>query len=885
MNTAVKQEFYRLIESIDPAELNEIDCKLLNLLIAHFDTILPLGTAGGSRAKKIGELIQKNHIALPGTFPNFESSKTSGADKATTVGSLKIGPFRGFARSESFVFDKKYTFMYGPNGSGKSSFCEGLEYALLGGIEEASAKRISVDQYIKNAQKRCGVEPEAFAPDGKTRIEKNLAYYRFAFIEKNRIDGFARIAATTSSVQRDRIATLFGLDAFSNYVDGFTDEIDGRYLPLQNTLREAFSTELQKNDRDKDKIEANNAKLNKLNEDIRNLIKESGQEGIKTLEELTVYLNGSDGISGYLAELRKDETQQIPDDMKFDKIDSIEAAISKVSTEVNELKAKLFELAKLSTNVNFKELYSAIENIGKSGGREVKICPACQTPIANTTVDPFVYAAKELQNLKSLSALQESVKALGKSLATDVRNTATLTKSINVSCEQTGYTGKQIPFFTEFVFTEIQMINSWLPQLESEITLAQSCSEIIQSIRNHFVKFNEEIAARRTSHNTLAEKIKMASGIHTRCIEIATSIKTIKEENTTLQKSIDDFGSANATKLQAIADEEKKISIYQQFADSYTKLIGDIKRTRNLLPSKYSSGLSIKVKEYYNNINAHDPDFEKIDSLSLPVMSNSKIEIQFVGDSAKYDALHVLSEGHIKVLGLSILLAKAKSENLGFLIFDDIVNAIDDDHRDGVAELLMRHEDMKNRQIIVTCHGDTFINKLEHKLGASDAGKHVKNFQFVPIDTAQERGVQVSIGNSKHYILKAKEDLKNNSLKEAATECRRAVESVSTQLWKKLDRILKVNLKVTMRSPGFPPDLFTVVDSLLGELSKINGTNDLKTQITELKTKYSWSLLNKGVHEDEKQPEFERTDIQNLIELIEKIEALVESIKLQISAI
>gem|GEM_PF-6418688 len=124
-----------------------------------------------------------------------------------------------------------------------------------------------------------------------------------------------------------------------------------------------------------------------------------------------------------------------------------------------------------------------------------------------------------------------------------------------------------------------------MPQLESEIALAQSCSEIIQSIRNHFVKFNEGIVARRTSHSTLAEKIKMASDINTRCIEIAASTKTVKEENTTLQKSIDDFGSANATKLQAIEDEEKKISIHQQFAYSYTKLIGDIKRTRNLLPS------------------------------------------------------------------------------------------------------------------------------------------------------------------------------------------------------------------------------------------------------------------------------------------------------------
>lgn len=226
MSVAVKQEFYRWIESLDATTLNEIECKFLNLLILNFDNILPLSTAGGSRARKIAELIQKNNSTLPSTFPTVESSCTDGADKAETVGSLKIGPFRGFSRSESFVFDKKFTFMYGPNGSGKSSFCEGLEYALLGDIEEASAKRIQVSQYIKNAQKGNGVEPAAFKSDGKTRISKNQAYYRFAFIEKNRIDGFARIAATTSSVQKDRIAILFGLDAFSSFVDGFTDDID-----------------------------------------------------------------------------------------------------------------------------------------------------------------------------------------------------------------------------------------------------------------------------------------------------------------------------------------------------------------------------------------------------------------------------------------------------------------------------------------------------------------------------------------------------------------------------------------------------------------------------------------------------------------------------------
>ena len=242
-----------------------------------------------------------------------------------------------------------------------------------------------------------------------------------------------------------------------------------------------------------------------------------------------------------------------------------------------------------------------------------------------------------------------------------------------------------------------------------------------------------------------------------------------------------------------------------------------------------------------------------------------------------------MSEGHIKVLGLSILLAKAVHENLGFLIFDDIVNAIDDDHRGGIAELLLCHVDLKDKQHIVTCHGETFINKLEHKLGASQADKYVESYRFFPADTIETRGVQVSIGDSKHYLLKAKESLSKNNLKDSATDCRRAVESLSYQLWKKLDNSLKVYLKVTMRSPRVPPDLSTVVDSLIKELKKISGVDTLRESLLELKAKYPWSLLNKGVHEDDDQPEFEREDISNILRLIQNIEENVTTLKLTMS--
>jgi len=308
-----------------------------------------------------------------------------------------------------------------------------------------------------------------------------------------------------------------------------------------------------------------------------------------------------------------------------------------------------------------------------------------------------------------------------------------------------------------------------------------------------------------------------------------------------------------------------------------------LKLTRNQLPSKLSAGLSEKVKEYYNTINAHDPDFELLDSLTLPATPGSKIEIKFKGDTRTHDALYILSEGHIKVLGLSILLAKAVHGKLGFLIFDDIVNAIDDDHRGGIAELLLCHADLRDKQHILTCHGENFINKLEHKLGTSQAAKHVKSYRFFPADTVEIRGVQVSIGDSKHYLLKAKESLDKNNLKDSAADCRRAVESISYQLWKKLGKLLKVNLKVTMRSPSVPPDLSTVVDSLIKELKTISGVDELRGGLSELKAKYPWSLLNKGVHEDDDQPEFERDDISKLLILIQNIEENVTTFKLAVS--
>ncbi len=271
--------------------------------------------------------------------------------------------------------------------------------------------------------------------------------------------------------------------------------------------------------------------------------------------------------------------------------------------------------------------------------------------------------------------------------------------------------------------------------------------------------------------------------------------------------------------------------------------------------------------------------------LKLPTLAGEKITIRFYGDTKEYDALLILSEGHIKILGLSLLLSKVVNENLGFIIFDDIVNAIDDEHRDGIAELLLKNHELKDKQHIITCHGEMFISKLEHKLGASAASKEVKRYRFVPSDVIEERGVKISIGNSKHYLLLAKRSLEEDSRKDVASRCRQAVESISEQLWSKLCKKLNVNLTVKMRSPGARPDLSSVVDSLIKELKGISTLNELQSELKQLKEKYNWCLLNKGTHEQGDLPELERKDVSDLLTLVERIEIKVCQLKLEITSV
>jgi hypothetical protein len=180
---------------------------------------------------------------------------------------------------------------------------------------------------------------------------------------------------------------------------------------------------------------------------------------------------------------------------------------------------------------------------------------------------------------------------------------------------------------------------------------------------------------------------------------------------------------------------------------------------------------------------------------------------------------------------------------------------------------MIRHDDIKDKQQIITCHGELFIIKLLNKLGESKASSLVRQYNFTPADAIEERGVKLSIGNSTHYLARANEHYKSNNLKETLTNCRRAAEGITDNIWKDCARILKVEVTVKIRRPGDKPDLASTIDGLIKVITTgafINGP-ELVLNLRSIKDRFINFLINKGTHHDDDAPEFERTDALALI--------------------
>jgi DNA repair exonuclease SbcCD ATPase subunit len=558
-NNSVKSEFTNWINQLDKNKLSNIDTKLLNIIISNFDILAPLGTAGGQRAKKLSELILKHKDTISTVLEINNTVDNSYAEQIEKLDELEIGPFRGFVSQEHFLFDKKYTFIYGPNGSGKSSFFEGLEYALIGDISEATAKRIPLDTYVKNMEKKSYESPTIYYSNSKgikEKISQNHDQYRFSLIEKIRIDNFARISATTPNEQKDRIAGLFGLDAFSNFVDGFTENF--QYLPIATKKADDFSFETQKMNLKNQRLSEIAKELEKIDIASKELINEIGKDNIVNKEQLKVFLIGTDGTNGKINLLLKKQTQEIPQNLDAKKIDNLLVEVNELGSTISSLDSNLNNLNVFSSDVNYKELYTAIIAIGQISGSNRTVCPACKTPIEKTILNPFLNAQKELDKLQELSSLQICIQEESRNIEQRIQSLNKLIKEIENYLLVIGHE-KSLIKLTEIAFIDIISITRWLDKLKLEIFQLQNDTNIYLEIKKLIIEYNDDLEQLRNEQDTIDVEIEKYTSYNTRLLEINATEKILRDEIEQINNETAKFNMNNEQTIKEIEIEKIQV--------------------------------------------------------------------------------------------------------------------------------------------------------------------------------------------------------------------------------------------------------------------------------------------------------------------------------------
>ncbi|MFA6856057.1 MAG: AAA family ATPase [Treponema sp.] len=884
MYETVKQEFVKWVKEYSKNAITPYEITLINLILNNFEKIASKGTAAGARAKYIVLELNKLNFTCDDKLIDLHDNNIKEKRTIKQLKSLDVESFRGFKNKVKFDFEKPYSLFYGPNGSGKSSLCEALEYCLLGSIQEAYTRRIDLSTFIKNNITNKSIEPQLMCHyvDGKEDVATvDYDKYRFSFIEKNRIETFSHLSATTNKDKSERLAALFGLSDFLKFCSEFTYNFNDK-IDISQPIKDEYENDLKQIAMAKEELKNKNEDKQNIDKVIQDEIKLLNNNDIKTLDSAISFLQDENG-EGKIKETNDNYTKSMKPVYETDWIDTISPAQKQLEQDFTKYRNAKTELVGMAVNADLHDLYKAITNL--SVKVDTSICPACKTPVNKTVVNPFENAKNELQSF----ARYEKLKEIIKSVLVQIKNNS---GQINILLRNNSDCMKAIGLQqSEYIYSSV-CLESFYDNVQNETILGSQITKMTQLIdkkKEVILKIEEINKENKTANekNKYLQQVKELRKIYEKLVEFKGRIVTISSDIERTKKNIIELEKVRDNRKKEIELENKKNQFNQNIIVGYNKIISNLNSYIKTLPVKLAENLSEKVTEYYNIMNQDDAEFEKVKYFKLPITENeSEKIIVALNDGIETDALQILSEGHVKLLGLAILLAKAQNNDQQFFIFDDIVNAIDDDHRNGVINLLVDHKDFQCKQIILTCHGDNFISQFESELEYEKRNGDVARFVFISTFNLEERGVVFKTSDPLDALLMAEKNLADGRNKDAAEKCRQATECIELKIWKRFST-LKINseINVTLRAPEAIPDSSSIFDGLLKKTRKYFGSNskeNIYTLLSLLKDKkYNWTLMNKGVHIEKNQPEFSGTDIKKVIEILKKIDTLIPKIKFE----
>jgi DNA sulfur modification protein DndD len=871
----IRNEYLRFMQTLVSVRVPPGVRKVANLVLDHFEQIQPLGTHKGQRIKELVRLAQQHWSTLADDIAEVQAESTQQAPSISRLASLNVGPFRGFSKAENFDLNSQVVLIYGPNGTGKSSFCEALEYGLLGTVAEAESKRFRDQrEYFKNAYVNQFSSPTITAVDDQGNeipVEPNEALYRFFFVEKNRIDSFSRIAAQAPAKQTELISTLFGLDSFNEFVRSFTTEVDERYIDLCGVKASLLAQESQRLNGAQQQIDINARELQELNNE-ENRLAFQYREGAN-FGQMVLELNGDDKAPGSIHRLEIELQQPIASKSNLTG-SALENLANSIAVSIVSLTTKQQELGAASQQVSFKQLYEAVSQVQKSSPEQ---CPACNTPINQVIVNPYAHANEELKKLEHLAVLQQDLQQHERNVQQLLFN---LSQILNTCLR---HYPQNNPLRAYLVADNTQpnvgWWNSLLQLLPDGLTPWKHLALQVKNLQEADNALEQAAQVRATKQENLNRLREFGRQITILQTRRQGTNKAIVDS----QQLIANFEADNARLISDVEAEKAVVISNKEIKASYEEFVRKLNAFSNNLPRQLVADLGGLVVALYNAFNRYDANEEKIFSVKLPLAQNERLLVSFNSDPAKYfDALHVLSEGHIRCIGLAILLAKNIKEQCQVLIFDDPVNAIDDEHRRAIRETLFVDDYFANTQIVLAVHGEEFFNNAHQILGKQRAASS-ESYIFTP--AAGDKHINVnSLLRPKNYVLAARELYSRCEYKDAMMSARRALEDLCEKAWFYYGKHSDKNdalISVSRRSPSQPWDLRALTENLTLKISRSRAEMPNKDVIVEaLRTLLGregnnnyWIYLNKGTHHETDLPELDPNSVDEVVSALETLDS------------
>ena len=872
--SSIRSEYQGFLAHLVAADPPDQLWRMASIVYEHLDALVGLSATRRARSTRLVPLAEQAW-ANAQVDREIELPSTHNAAQAFRLEALTVGPFRGFGTQETFDLSRDITLVYGANGTGKSSFCEALEAAMLGSISEAQAKRIDQEKYCDNVRLGRHVPPILTARLDEAQAAAFVAdeaAHRFCFIEKNRLDAFARIAARTPGDQRALIATLFGVDQFADFVRNFNQTLDdsltlvGPKAMRLKALRDELSASDEIIKQWPEKLRTQELAEAELAEQIR-----PGE----TYGSACQWLLGTSETKGHLATAQALLDQPAPTvyGATRERLQTPLDEIRRLSKLVAELKAKLTQRA---VDVSFAQLYQAVAALSDGATS----CPACGTDLALVRENPFERATRGLKELAGLAELQTQLRKNQDALekcsmelraeVAQVLNAAQVTRADDLRAAE-------LPPLLE------RLTEDWFASPEAGTLSAwDRLLLVVRGMEEHDATAREVIAGRA---DLIAERQRL-DPLRLRIETTRAQRKAIEDQHETARAIVTGFNTQNADLIAEVQAEQTVVELHWQIKEGYDAFLSELQSYLADLPARLMQGLNERATELYNAFNRDDRPEDLLLHLSLPRVENEKIEITFAGEPhQKYDALMILSEGHIRCLGLAILLAKNIEQQCSVVVFDDVVNAIDDDHRNGIWRTFFDEGVLDRKQIILTSHAQEFLDRIQQELGSVRAAQ-IGRFKFLQHLGEHELRVDTD-PPSKNYVLQAKNALQLDEKRDALKHARPAIEALTDQLWRWLATRGDGRIELKLAGPRSPWELNNKCVKLGNAVSRVtqqypaaNGAVEALRSLTGLSgSSIEWTYLNGGVHDSDRPHEFDAAAVRTIVQAVVDLDAAVVSLR------